>query len=189
MKNLKFYVAMIFSIFFGLNGIVAKPKNAKLTPMTSFYDFKMNDINGKPVDFSNFKGKKVLIVNVASQCGYTSQYKDLEELHEKFGGKVTIIGFPANNFGGQEPGTNSEIATFCTKNYGVKFQIFEKISVKGSDTAPLYKWLSSKELNGWNDNAPSWNFCKYLVNEKGELIKFFKSGVKPMDGEIVDLIK
>ena len=154
----------------------------------SFYDFKMKDIEGKMVDFSRFKGKKVLIVNVASKCGYTSQYKDLEALHEKYGEKVTILGFPANNFMGQEPGTNEEIAQFCQKNYGVKFLMFEKISVKGKDQAPLYQWLSKKEENGWNDQEPTWNFCKYLINEKGELVKFFKSGVNPMDEEIVSLI-
>ncbi len=189
MKNVKYYFAMLFSAFLGLNNSYSKPNHSKSAAMTSFYDFKMNDIAGKPIDFSTFKGKKVLIVNVASNCGYTPQYKELEELHEKYGNKVTVIGFPANNFGGQEPGSNGEIATFCTKNYGVKFQIFEKISVKGSEAAPLYKWLSTKEQNGWNDNAPSWNFCKYLVNEKGELVKFFKSGVNPMDSEIVDLVK
>lgn len=180
---------MLFSSIFGANESFSKPEMGKLAPSVSFYSFKMNDINGTPVDFSTFKGKKVLIVNVASQCGYTPQYAELEELHEKYGDKITIIGFPANNFGGQEPGSNKEIATFCTKNYGVKFQMFEKISVKGSDAAELYKWLSTKEKNGWNDQAPTWNFCKYLINENGELVKFFKSGVSPMSKEITDLLK
>jgi len=152
------------------------------------YDFKVKDIEGKLFDLSKLKGKKVLIVNVASNCGYTGQYKELQELHEKFGGKVAILGFPANNFGSQEPGTNGEIATFCTKNYGVSFQMFEKISVKGGDTDPLYKWLSNKSENGVNDQAPSWNFCKYLIDENGNVISFFSSGTSPMSKEITGLL-
>lgn len=154
----------------------------------SFYDFKMKDINGKDVDFSTFKGKKVLLVNVASKCGYTPQYTELEELNKKHGDKVVILGFPANNFGNQEPGSNAEIAEFCRTTYGVSFQMFEKISVKGDDMHPLYKWLSTKELNGWNSDAPKWNFCKYLINEKGELVKFFGSGVKPMSSDMIAAI-
>ncbi|MCS6968665.1 MAG: glutathione peroxidase [Cytophagales bacterium] len=154
----------------------------------SFYDFKMRDINGNEVDFSRFKGKKVLLVNVASKCGYTPQYAELEELHRRYGDKVTVLGFPANNFGNQEPGTNAEIAEFCRKNYGVSFLMFEKISVKGEDMHPLYRWLSTKELNGWNNESPKWNFTKYLVNENGELIKMFGSSVKPMSQEILSAI-
>ncbi|MFN0049828.1 MAG: glutathione peroxidase [Cytophagales bacterium] len=188
MSKSTLYTSLLFSVAVILNGF-SKPNNPNAAPMKSFYEFKLNDINGTPIDFSVYKGKKVLIVNVASQCGYTPQYKDLEELHEKYGKKITILGFPANNFGGQEPGTNKDIASFCTKNYGVKFQMFEKVSVKGSDASPLYLWLSSKDQNGWNDSEPTWNFCKYLVNEKGELIKFFKSGVNPMSSDITDLLK
>jgi glutathione peroxidase len=154
----------------------------------NLYSFKMKDINGKEVDFAQYKGKKVLIVNVASQCGYTRQYKDLQELHTKYGDKVVVLGFPANNFGGQEPGTNKEIAAFCEKNYGVKFTIFEKISVKGPDAHPLYKWLSSKAENGVIDEAPSWNFCKYLIDENGIPMKFFKSGTNPMSNDIISLL-
>ena len=155
----------------------------------SFYDFKMKDIDGNEVDFDQYKGKKVLIVNVASKCGYTPQYAELQELNEKYGDQVTILGFPANNFGGQEPGTNEDIKQFCTENYGVTFQMFDKISVKGVDKHPLYRWLSDKDLNGWNDKEPSWNFCKYFINENGELKKFFPSSVKPMDEEIISLIE
>lgn len=187
MKNLKTLIIMVISGFFGISDANSKP-NKPVAAAKSFYEFKMKDIEGNLVDFSSFKGKKVLIVNVASYCGFTKQYKDLEELHEEYGKKLTIIGFPANNFGGQEPGTNKEIASFCSKNYGVKFQMFEKISVKGGDAAPLYLWLSTKDQNGWNEDAPSWNFCKYLINEKGELIKFFKSSVNPMSSEIIDLL-
>lgn len=155
----------------------------------SIYEFKMNDIDGKEVDFSTYKGKKLLLVNVASKCGYTPQYADLQELNEKYGDKVTILAFPANNFGGQEPGTSEDIKEFCSANYGVTFQLFEKISVKGADKHPLYRWLSDKNLNGWNNTEPSWNFCKYLINENGELVKFFPSSVKPLDNELVNLIK
>lgn len=142
---------------------------------SSLYDFKMNSLDGKVIDFSKYKGKTVLIVNTASKCGYTPQYEDLQKLHEQYGNKVTILGFPANNFGGQEPGTNMEIATFCKENYGVTFQMFEKISVKGEDQSPLYAWL--KEKTG---NEPTWNFCKYLIKPDGT-VKFFNSKVKPMD--------
>ena len=148
----------------------------------SIYDFRMNSLEGKEIDFAQFKGKNLLIVNVASQCGYTPQYADLEKLHEEFGGKVVVLGFPANNFGGQEPGSNLEIAEFCQKNYGVKFQMFEKISVKGEDQHPLYQLL--KEKTG---QEPSWNFCKYLVKPDGT-VKFFPSKVKPLDQEIVNAL-
>jgi glutathione peroxidase len=154
----------------------------------SFYDFKMKDIDGKEVDFKEFKGKKVLLVNVASKCGYTPQYAELQELNEKFGEKVVILGFPANNFGGQEPGTNEDIKQFCSENYGVTFKLFDKVSVKGMDKHPLYRWLSDKNLNGWNDKEPSWNFCKYFIDENGVLKQFFPSSVKPMDQEIIKLI-
>lgn len=145
---------------------------------SSIFDFKMNSLEGKPIDLSQYKGKTLLIVNTASECGYTPQYADLQKLHETLGDKVTILGFPANNFGGQEPGSNEEIASFCKKNYGVTFQMFEKISVKGKDQHPLYAYL--KEKTG---QEPSWNFCKYLVKSDGT-IKFFKSSVNPMDKEI-----
>ena len=151
----------------------------------SFYDFKMKSIDGKMINFSTFKGKKVLCVNVASKCGYTPQYTDLQKLSELYGNKVVVLGFPANNFGQQEPGTNEEIVQFCKDNYGVTFQMFEKISVKGDDMAPLYQWLSKKEYNGWNSEEPNWNFCKYLINEKGELAGFFASKVKPLSEEFL----
>ena len=148
----------------------------------SVYDFKMNSIEGEEIDFAKYKGKSLLIVNVASKCGFTPQYADLEKLHETYGDKVVILGFPANNFGSQEPGSNLEIAQFCEKNYGVKFQMFEKISVKGDDQHPLYKFL--KEKTG---EDPSWNFCKYLVKPDGT-VKFFNSKVNPMSEEITSLL-
>ncbi len=144
----------------------------------SIYDFKISSLDGKSVDFSAYKGKTLLIVNTASKCGYTPQYDELQKLHEQFGNKITILGFPANNFGGQEPGTNLQIAEFCQKNYGVSFQMFEKISVKGADQHPLYAWL--KEKTG---QEPGWNFCKYLVKPDGT-VTFFKSSVSPLDVQI-----
>src|SRR5688572_23395870 len=152
------------------------------TPMVSIYDFKMVALDGTEINFSQYKGKNLLIVNVASKCGFTPQYADLQKLHEQFGGKVTILGFPANNFGAQEPGSNQEIAQFCEKNYGVTFQMFEKISVKGDDVHPLYKLL--KEQTG---KEPSWNFCKYLIKADGS-VKFFATNVNPLDKQIVDEI-
>lgn len=155
---------------------------------TSVYDFKMKTLDGEEISLSKFKGKKMLIVNVASECGYTPQYKNLQALHEKYHDKLTVIGFPANNFGAQEPGSSSEIKSFCTKNYGVTFQMMEKISVKGSDMHPLYVWLSTKAENGVCNDAPNWNFCKYLIDEKGNIIKFFPSKVDPLSKEITDLL-
>ena len=152
------------------------------------YDYTVKTIDGKDLKLSQFAGKKLLIVNVASECGYTPQYKELEELHKKHGDKVTVLGFPANNFGGQEPGTNEEIANFCEKNFGVTFPLFEKISVKGDDTAPLFQFLADKTKNGAISDAPTWNFCKYLVDEHGHVIGFYPSKVKPMSDELVSAI-
>jgi len=151
-----------------------------ITSASTIYDFKMKAIDGDEINFAKYKGKTLLIVNTASKCGFTPQYTDLEKLHETFGDKVTILGFPANNFGSQEPGSNEEIAAFCDKNFGVKFQMFEKVSVKGNDQDPLYAWL--KEKTG---QEPSWNFCKYLVKPDGT-VKFYSSKVNPMDKEILD---
>jgi glutathione peroxidase len=149
---------------------------------SSIYDFKIASLDGKEIDFAQYKGKTLLIVNTASKCGYTPQYTELQQLHEQYGNKITILGFPANNFGAQEPGTNLEIAEFCKANYGVTFQMFEKISVKGDDQHELYKWL--KEKTG---QEPGWNFCKYLVKPDGT-VTFFNSKVKPMDKQILDAL-
>jgi glutathione peroxidase len=155
---------------------------------TSVHDFTMKSIDGKDVSLSSFKGKKLLIVNVASKCGYTPQYKELEALSKKYAGKLVVLGFPANNFGSQEPGSNDEIKGFCEKNYGVTFPMFAKISVKGKDVDPLYAFLSNKDANGTVGTAPSWNFCKYLVDENGKVLKFFSSGTDPMSKEITELL-
>lgn len=151
-------------------------------PAGSLYEFQMSAIDGKQIDFSQYKGKTLLIVNTASKCGYTPQYADLQKLQDTYGSKVTILGFPANNFKGQEPGTNAEIADFCQKNYGVSFQMFEKISVIGDDRHALYALL--KEKTG---QEPTWNFCKYLVKPDGT-VKFFSQKVNPMSKEILDEI-
>lgn len=142
---------------------------------SGIYDFKVNALDGQTIDFRKYKGKTLLIVNVASKCGYTPQYNDLQELHEKYGDRVTVLGFPSNDFGGQEPGTNLEIAEFCKANYGVTFQMFEKITVKGNEQHALYAFL--KEKTG---NEPTWNFCKYLVKPDGS-VKFYNSKVKPLE--------
>jgi glutathione peroxidase len=144
------------------------------------YDFKVKTLEGKTFDLASLKGKKVMIVNTASKCGNTPQYKDLEELYEKYGNdNFVIIGFPANNFAGQEPGTNEEIREFCTKTYGVTFPMMEKISVKGDDMHPLYQWLTSKSKNGVRDSEVTWNFQKYLIDEKGNLVDVIQPKEKP----------
>ena len=172
--------------------IAAKPavpftmtETTATTTPTSVYDFTVKSIDGKDVKLSQYKGKKLLIVNTASECGYTPQYKELEALYKQHGNKVTVLGFPANNFGGQEPGTEAQIATFCEKNYGVTFPLFSKVSVKGADMAPLYKYLSDRTQNGTVGEAPSWNFCKYLVDEKGHVVKFYPSKVTPLSPELL----
>jgi glutathione peroxidase len=175
-------VAFIFTACFNQKTMKSKPDNAKASE--SFYNFKMPSLEGgELVDFQQFKGKKLVLLNVASKCGYTPQYADWEKFYEANKSNIVVLGFPANNFMSQEPGTNTEIAEFCQKNYGVTFPMFEKISVKGDDKHALYQWLSKKELNGWNDQEPTWNFCKYVVNEKGELVNFFASAIKPDDPE------
>ena len=178
--------AMSFSrlvkhVFSDKNAALSAPVSMDAAPTKSLYDFTMNALDGKPVALSQYKGKKVIILNTASECGYTPQYADWEKFYEANKDKVVVLGFPANNFGGQEPGSSKEIASFCQKNYGVTFPLFEKIDVVGEKQAPLYKWLTTKSMNGWNEQAPGWNFCKYIVDENGKLTHFFASGVKPND--------
>jgi len=150
----------------------------------SIYDFKVDGLEGGTIDFSKYKGKKILIVNTASKCGYTPQYNNLEKLYNSYKDKLVIVGFPANNFGSQEPGSNTEIQEFCKKNYGVSFPMAAKISVKGDDMAPLYKWLTTKSENGVMDAEVKWNFNKFLIDENGKLIAYFPSKVDPMSEEI-----
>lgn len=164
-------------------------KNKTMTAET-IYQFKVKDLTGKEFDFATLKGKKVIIVNTASKCGLTPQYEGLEALYKEYKDKgLVIVGFPANNFASQEPGTNSEIAEFCQMNYGVTFPMMEKISVKGDDMAPIYQYLTQKSKNGVEDSEVEWNFQKYLINEKGEVEKVISPRTSPKDDEIVNWIK
>ncbi len=174
----------------------AQPKitetNTSETPMVkeNIYQFKVEDLSGNTFDFSTLKGKKIMIVNTASKCGLTPQYKDLEALYKDYKDKgFEIVGFPANNFASQEPGTNAEIATFCQLNYGVTFPMMEKVSVKGDDMCAVYQFLTQKSKNGLKDSEVEWNFQKYLLNEKGELEKVISPKTLPTDPEIVNWIK
>jgi glutathione peroxidase len=158
-------------------------------PGKTFHDFTVQTIDGKTISLSQFKGKKVLVVNTASKCGFTPQYADLEKLYQQYGGeKFTIIGFPANNFLRQEPGTNEEIQHFCQVNYGVTFPMMAKISVKGDDIDPLYQWLTTKELNGMMDAKVTWNFQKFMIDENGRLAGMVPPKEKPFSEKIVNWI-
>ena len=167
--------------------VLQRPSNAKASSV-SIYDFKLMALDGSPIDFATFKGKKIIIMNVASKCGFTPQYADWEQFYESHKATVAVLGFPANDFLMQEPGSNSSIGEFCQKNYGVTFQMFEKLHVKGSEQAALYRWLSSENENGWNQKTPSWNFCKYLIDENGQLQAFFPSSIKPTDAEFLKVL-
>lgn len=152
---------------------------------TSIHQFKVLGLQGDTINFAQFKGKKILVVNTASKCGFTPQYKELEELYTKYKDKLVVVGFPANNFLHQEPGTNEEIASFCQKNYGVSFPMAAKISVKGKDEAPIYKWLTSKSENGVMNAKIKWNFNKFLLDENGIIMAYFPSSVTPLSEAII----
>lgn len=178
MRTLLAIIVYIFSLGINLN---AQEMN--------LYDFKVMDINGETFDFASLKGKKVLIVNTASECGLTPQYETLEEVYKEYGGdNFTIVGFPANNFGAQEPGSNSEIKAFCQKNYGVSFPMMAKISVKGDDQHELYQWLTEKEKNGVEDAAVSWNFQKFMIDEQGNYKGMVGPQESPASEEIINWI-
>lgn len=188
MKNLMKLV-VILMLFVGIQS-QSQEKNKKAMTKETIYQFKVTDLYGNVFDFASLKGKKVMIVNTASECGYTPQYKDLETIYKKYKDQnFVIIGFPADNFGGQEPGTNKEIAAFCKKNYGVTFPMMEKSSVSGKDMNKVYQFLTQKSKNGYENSEVKWNFQKYLINEKGELVKIYYSKTKPTDPEIIDWIK
>lgn len=155
---------------------------------SSLYDLSFKDIEGNEVSMKKFQGKKVLFVNTASKCGFTPQYEQLQALHEKFGEKITIIGFPCDQFGGQEPGSEEDIQTFCKKNYGVTFLMASKIEVKGEGQHPIYAWLTSEAKNGEEDSKVRWNFEKFMVDENGDFMQHFRSQVKPMDQKIIELL-
>lgn len=196
MKKISLFTCIIF--VFVSNIVIGQQKAPKMTTdinqkhrqISSIHHFVVFDINQKPFDFSKLKGKKVMIVNTASKCGYTPQYEELQKLYEKYKNKgFVIVGFPANNFRNQEPGTNAEIAEFCKVNYGVTFPIMEKISVKGDDMHPIYQYLTQKSKNGVEDSEVAWNFQKYLINKNGILEKVVKTRVSPLDSEIIQWIE
>jgi len=163
---------------------------APQTAMENFHDLSATTIEGATYDFNQLKGKRVLIVNTASRCGFTPQYADLEQLHKQFGDDdFVVLGFPCNQFGFQEPGSAGDIASFCENNYGVSFQMMEKVDVKGNDAHPVYQWLCDKARNGVEDHKVGWNFHKFLVDEEGRLVASLRSGVGPLDDVIVDFAK
>ncbi|MBC5862908.1 glutathione peroxidase [Flavobacterium sp. F339] len=194
MKNLV-YIATFALVLFSCQNQAQPKKSDKImstavTAKENIYQFKVEDLSGKTFDFSTLKGKKVIIVNTASKCGLTPQYKDLEAVYKEYKDKgLVIVGFPANNFASQEPGTNEEIATFCQMNYGVTFPMMDKVSVKGDDMAAIYQFLTQKSKNGLQDSNVEWNFQKYLINEKGELEKVISPRVLVTDPEVMNWIK
>ena len=187
------YILLIIPVFavILISLIIAKGKEEEvpLDPLVSFYDLNALLINGQEVSMNSYKGKKILIVNVASKCGLTPQYSELEELYQKYSENLIVLGFPANDFLRQEPGNNKDISLFCSNNYSVTFPLFEKIKVKGSKKHQIYDWLSDSKKNGWNKKGPSWNFTKYLIDENGKLIKRFSPRTSPLSSEIISLIK
>lgn len=198
MKKLLIASCSVMLLWSCQNNAQNKTVAAATTPNTAMnttvsaetvYQFKVQDLYGKEFDFASLKGKKILIVNTASECGLTPQYKDLEALYQKYKDKnFVIVGFPANNFGGQEPGTNEQIAKFCQMNYGVSFPMMGKSSVKGNDMNAVYQFLTQKKRNGLQDSEVEWNFQKYLINEQGQLVKVLSPRVLPTDNEIVNWI-
>ena len=188
-KFLNFFYPVITGLtnLFGKNN---KTFKSKKMATKDFYSLKTILNNGQTLDFSTLKNKKIMLVNTASDCGYTKQYDGLQELHEKFKDKVVIIGFPANDFGAQEKGSDDTIAEFCKVNFGVTFPLAKKSTVvKGGEQGEVYQWLTDENKNGWNNTAPTWNFCKYLIDEKGNLTHFFEAGVEPMGKEIAAAIE
>jgi glutathione peroxidase len=186
------YNTLLFSLFFSyytMSSFQISESANIVGDMKSIYDVEINDIDDNKINLKDFKEKKILFVNVASKCGFTKQYKELEELHQLYKDKLIIIGLPCNQFGEQEPGSHSEIKEFCQKNYGVTFLISEKIKVKGDGIHPLYKWLTNKELNGVSSSTVKWNFQKYIIDEKGGLIDVFYSATNPLSKKIQDIIK
>jgi glutathione peroxidase len=164
-----------------------RPDGTKTTASKSFYDIKLKSSSGETIDFKSFKGKKVIVVNIASKCAYTGQYDELEKLYQTYKDKLVILGIPSNSFA-QEPLGSEGAATSCRMDYGVTFPIFEKTPIKGSNQNELYEWLSNPELNGWNKKSPKWNFYKYLINENGDLMGFYSSGVVPTHKKLVKFL-
>ncbi len=173
---------------FSKNGKILENENNE-QPKKSFYEQQIVLSNGNTVDFSEFKGKKVMLVNTASNCGYTGQYAELESLHKKLGDRLAIIAFPANDFKEQEKGNDKDISQFCQVNYGVTFPIAKKgVVVKNAEQQPVFKWLTDKNKNGWNDHIPDWNFSKYLIDEKGNLTHYFGPSISPLDENVLNAV-
>ena len=160
-----------------------------LDPITSFYKLEARSISGESLKMNSYKGKKILVVNVASKCGLTPQYSELEELYQNHSENLVVLGFPSNQFLRQEPGSNEDIANFCSKNYSITFPLFERTMVKGPKKHSVYDWLTDPEKNGWNSKVPSWNFTKYLIDENGKLIRRFTPRTTPLSEEITSAIK
>ncbi len=176
--------------FTKLTGKNSKELSGNKQPVISFYSLKEKLNNGDTLDFATLKGKKVMLVNTASDCGYTNQYEDLQKLNEEYNNKLVVIGFPANDFKEQEKGTDEEIASFCKKNFGVSFLLMQKsVVIKSPQQNPVFQWLTDSSKNGWNNKAPSWNFSKYLINEQGELTNYFDPSVPPGSKDVLEAIK
>jgi len=170
--------------------VMESPPLKNAAPPVSFFELKTTSINGEEFKFEKLKGKKILIVNTASDCGYTGQYSELQKLSDEYRNELVVIGFPSNDFKEQEKGSDEEIASFCKKNYGVDFPLMTKSSViKGAEQNPVFKWLSDASLNGWNNQEPVWNFSKYLVDEEGRLLNYFAPSVSPLDKVITGAIR
>ena len=193
MSILKKIIAGLYNLRMSLSkntglGISVLSNRANVRPIESFYSLSAIANNGEQIDFAKYSGKKVLVVNVASECGYTPQYKELEILQERWMDNLIILGFPSNDFHGQEPGSDEAIASFCAINFGITFQLFTKGIVSGEIKQPVFEWLSNPSKNGWNSKEPSWNFCKYLVDKDGTLLEFYSSSVSPLSSNIVEAI-
>lgn len=192
MKKFALFFMSIISLacqpFKAKNKLVMENSNSHIANLPDIYSFKVEGLSGDSIDFSAFKGKKIMIVNTASKCGLTPQYEGLEKLYNTYKDELVIVGFPANDFMSQEPGTNDEIQAFCQKNYGVSFPMAAKISVVGMDMAPIYRWLTDQSLNGVMNSEVSWNFQKYILNEHGQLIGFYSPKTDPLADEIIQVI-
>ena len=181
--------SIILIIFTSVMIAKGNSEQVALDPITSFYALEATSIFGETAKMDQYKGKKILVVNVASKCGLTPQYAQLEELYQEYSDNLVILAFPSNDFLRQEPGSNEEIATFCSTKFSVTFPLYEKIKVKGSKKHSVYDWLTDPKQNGWNKKGPSWNFTKYLIDENGKLVKRFSPKTLPLSDEIINLIK
>jgi glutathione peroxidase len=184
----RYFIIAVLGLIFPIIMGSSEAKVAEAQSLVSIYSIQINDLEGNPIDLGQFKGKKILFVNVASECGFTPQYEDLQTLSENYEEDLVVIGLPCNQFGEQEPGNSQEILEFCQTNYGVTFILTEKIEVKGENQHELYAWLTEKELNGVKNSTVKWNFQKYLVDENGQLIEYFNSAIGPLNSKITDLI-